>query len=96
MIVSFGDKATEDVFHGNSTKAALRLPKQLWSRIQRKLDSVNACTSVRDLESLPSNQLERLKGDWVGYWSIRVNDQYRIVFRFEEGNCHEVHCLDYH
>lgn len=96
MIASFGDRATEDVFHGNSTKAALRLPKQLWQRIQRKLDSVNACGSIRDLEVPPSNHLERLKGDWAGHWSIRVNDQYRIVFKFEEGNCHDVRCIDYH
>jgi toxin HigB-1 len=63
--------------------------------IVRKLDILNAATSLNDLKS-PGSQLEKLKGDLGGYWSIRVNDQYRIVFRFIDGNAMDVCCLDIH
>jgi proteic killer suppression protein len=96
MILSFGDKATEDIFNGKSSKAALRIPKPLWARIQLKLDSMNASTSLQDLKVPPSNHLEKLTGKLAGMYSIRVNVQYRIVFRFEAGHCHDVECLDYH
>ena len=96
MIASFGDKTTEDVFHGRASKAALKLPKLLWPRIQVKLDPMNASISVQDLKVPPSNRLEKLVGKFAGKYSIRVNNQYRIVFRFEAGHCHEVQCLDYH
>jgi proteic killer suppression protein len=93
MIATFGDKATEEIFNGVSSRAALRLPRQLWARIQTKLDSVNECRSIRDLQNPPSNHLEKLQGDLAGFWSIRVNERYRIVFKFEEG--YEVRCTDY-
>jgi toxin HigB-1 len=96
MIVSFGDKTTEDIFHGQSTKAARRIATALWPRIQAKLDLLNACTSLEDLRVPPSNRLEKLRGDWVGYYSMRVNDQYRVVFRFVGGTAADVRCTDYH
>jgi proteic killer suppression protein len=96
MIATFGDKATEDIFNGISSRASLRLPRQSWARIRAKLDSVNESRSIRDLQNPPSNHLEKLKGDLAGSWSIRVNEQYRVVFKFAEGNCYEVRCTDYH
>jgi len=96
VIVSFADPATADVFHGSDTKTARKLPRELWSRIQRKLDLLNACGSFEDLRIPPSNRLEKLKGDWAGYYSIRVNQQFRIVFRFASGICEDVRCIDYH
>jgi toxin HigB-1 len=96
VIASFGDKATEDVFNGNNTKEARRLPKEIWRIVHRKLDMVNAAASLEDLRVPPGNRLEALKGDLVGRHSIRVNDQYRITFRFEAGNAHAVRCEDYH
>jgi proteic killer suppression protein len=96
MIVSFGDKTTEDIFHGRASKAALRIPKSLWTRLQLKLDAMNASTSIQDLKVPPSNRLEKLSGKLSGFYSIRINDQYRIIFRFENGHCDRVQCVDYH
>jgi len=96
MIVSFGDKPTEDIFHGHNTKAARRIAPALWTRIQTKLDLLNASAMLTDLSMPPSNQLEKLRGDCAGLYSLRVNDQYRIVFRFTNGAAHEVRCVDYH
>lgn len=96
MILSFGDKTTEDIYHGRDTKAARRISRSLWERIRIKLDLVNAVVSLEDLRSPPANRLERLHGDLNGFYSIRVNQQYRLVFRFEAGNCMDVRCTDYH
>jgi proteic killer suppression protein len=96
VIVSFADATTADIFHGSDTKAARRLPRELWSRIQQKLDLLNACISVEDMRVPPSNRLEKLKGNLAGFYSIRVNQQYRIIFRFVAGQCEAVRCTDYH
>jgi proteic killer suppression protein len=96
MIVSFGDKSTEDIFHGRATKAARRIPIALWPRSQIKLDAMNASTSIQDLKVPPSNRLEKLSGKLAGFYSIRINDQYRIIFKFENGHCNRVQCVDYH
>ncbi len=96
MILSFGDKTTEDLYHGRDTKAARRIASSLWGRIQIKLDLLNAATSLQDLRTPPANRLERLRGDLNEFHSIRVNQQYRLVFRFEAGNCLDVRCTDYH
>jgi proteic killer suppression protein len=96
MIVSFGDKTTEDIFHGHDTKAARRLGQGLWMCVQIKLDLLNASTTLEDLRVPPSNRLEKLRGDWTGFYSVRVNNQYRVVFRFESGNAIDVRCTDYH
>jgi proteic killer suppression protein len=96
VIVSFGDATTADIYHGSDTKAARRLPREIWTRVQRKLDLLNACTSVEDLRIPPANRLEKLKGDFAGFYSIRVNEQYRIVFRIAKGHCQDVRCTDYH
>jgi len=97
MILDFADEVTEDVFHGNRTKAARRcLPQELWTAAQRKLDRLNRAKEPRDLADPPGNRLEALKGDYAGFFSIRINDQYRIVFRFERGDAREVGIVDYH
>ncbi len=96
MIVSFGDKATEDIFHGHQTKAARRIAQTLWSRVQAKLDLLNASATLEDLRVPASNRLEKLRGDWAGFYSVRVNDQYRLVFRFVSGDALDVRCTDYH
>ena len=90
-----GDKTTEDIYHGRDTKAARKMSRSLWERIQVKLDLVNATVSLQDLRTLPANRLERLRGDLDGFHSIRVNQQYRLVFRFEAGNCRDVRYTDY-
>jgi len=96
MIVSFGDKTTEDIFHGHDTKAARRIAQVLWVRIQAKLDLLNASATLEDLRVPPSNRLEKLRGDWLGFYSLRVNDQYRLLFRFMSGSASDVRCTDYH
>jgi proteic killer suppression protein len=96
VIRSFGDAATEDIFHGDNSKAARTIPKDLWAVVRRKLDVLNAATSVKALRVPPGNRLEPLKGDRAGAFSIRVNDQYRITFRFEGDHADDVRCEDYH
>lgn len=97
MILDFADEATEDIFHGKRSKAARRcLPAELWSAAQRKLDRLNRAREPRDLADPPGNCPEALKGDFAGFFSIRINDQYRIVFRFERGDARDVQIVDYH
>jgi toxin HigB-1 len=96
VISSFGDATTADINHGNDSKAARRIGRELWSRVQQKLDMLNACTSIDDLRIPTANRLEKLRGTLAGFYSIRVNQQYRIVFKFATGNCAEVRCTDYH
>ena len=96
MIRSFADAASEDVFHGADTKPARGLPRGLWPVMRRKLDLLMAARSLWDLRVPPGNRLEPLRGDQAGRYSIRVNEQYRITFRFEDGGAWEVRCEDYH
>ena len=96
MITSFGDRRTEDLFHGRTTNRIRRLPKNIMDVTVRKLDMLNAATSVNDLRSPPSNRLKRLRGEYQGFYSIRVNDQWRIVFRWASGDAAEVRIIDYH
>jgi toxin HigB-1 len=93
---SFGDAATADVFNGVASRFAWRFPQTIWKVIHRKLDMLNAATVLGDLRSPPGDRLETLHGDLAGRYSIRVNDQYRITFRFEGGDAHDVVCEDYH
>jgi len=96
VIRSFADKATEHVFYGEDTKAVRRLPRDLWPLVRRKLDLLHGVMSLRDLAVPPGNRLEALKGDQAGRHSIRVNDQFRITFRFAADGAWEVRCEDYH
>jgi proteic killer suppression protein len=95
VIASFGDSATEALFHGRGTRAR-RLPADIRGVAVRKLDMLNAAREVLDLRAPPGNRLERLKGDLEGMYSIRINDQWRIIFRWEAGEAHEVSIVDYH
>ena len=96
MITNFGDEATEDIFHGDNTKAARRIPVALWKIAGRKLDLINAAHQLRDLLVPPGNRLEALRGNLAGYHSVRINDQFRIVFKWLDGNAHHVQVTDYH
>jgi len=96
VIRSFGDTTTADIYYGRDTKAARQLPKPLWPVIRRKLDALHRARTLQDLRLPAGNRLEALKGDWVGTFSLRVNEQYRITFRFEKGDAHGVICEDYH
>jgi proteic killer suppression protein len=96
VIRSFADAATADVFYGADTKMARRLPKELWAVMRRKLDMLHAARALADLLAPPGNRLEALRGELQGRHSIRVNDQFRITFRFQDGGAWEVRCEDYH
>jgi len=96
VIRSFDDGATQGVFNGLDTKSARRFAKDLARSIRRKLTSLDAANSLADLASVPGYRLEALKGDQKGRYSIRVNDQYRITFRFDDGHAYAVRCEDYH
>lgn len=96
MIVSFGDRRTEDLYHGVRSARARRFPADIQSAALRKLDVVNAAHSLSDLRMLPANRLKALRGELKGHHSIRVNDQWRIVFRWSGDAAHEVRLSDYH
>ena len=95
MIASFADACTEDIFNGKNTKAARRIPKELWRIAARKLATLDYATDLRDL-STPGNNLEKLKGALAGKYSIRVNEQFHIVFEFDRGEASNVVITDYH
>lgn len=96
MILSFADTATEDIWNGVNSKAARRIPRELWPAVRRKLDQIDVVTQVEHLRTPPGNRLHALSGDLAGLFAIRVNDQYRIVFHFEGQNASHVRCTDYH
>lgn len=96
MITSFGDKATEHLYHGRTSKEVSKYPKDIVKAALRKLDMLNGVQDLKDLRSPPGNQLELLKGNLKGYFSIRVNDRWRIIFRWESKQANEVKLTDYH
>jgi proteic killer suppression protein len=96
MILNFQDRTTEDIYNGDDTKAARSIPRTIWKVAARKLDLLNAARDVQDLKVPPGNRLEMLKGNRKGWYSIRINDQYRIVFQWNDGNARDVGIVDYH
>jgi proteic killer suppression protein len=96
LIASFGDPATSDLYHGVRSARARRYPASVVAGALWKLDMLNATGNVNDLRSPPGNRLEALRGEWRGFHSIRVNAQWRVVFRWAEGHAHEVRLIDYH
>lgn len=96
MIQSFADKITRDIFDGINSKASRCLPIELHSKARRLMDFINATGNINDLRVPPGNHLEALKGDWRGFYSIRINDQWRVAFRWVENEAEEVQIVDYH
>ena len=96
MILDFGDQTTKDIFHGDNTKAARRIPSVSWSTACRKLDMLNAAHELRDLAVPPGNRLEALRGKLAGLHSLRINDQFRLIFKWTDGNARAVQITDYH
>jgi toxin HigB-1 len=96
VIAGFGDRRTEEIFHGESSSKTRKFPPDLLPIARRKLDMINAAHFITDLKAPPGNRLEALKGDLAGFHSIRINDQFRIIFRFKDGQASEVRIMDYH
>jgi len=93
MIVSFGSKITEKIWSGERVKS---IPQEIQQIGRRKLRMLNNSQSIIELKIPPSNRLEKLSGKLKNFYSIRINDQWRIVFKWEGNNAKEVEILDYH
>jgi proteic killer suppression protein len=93
MIISFGSKETKKIWDGERIKG---LATDLQEIARRKLRMLNNSQNIMDLQVPPSNRLEKLKGNLRDYYSIRVNDQWRIIFKWGKGNASDVEILDYH
>ncbi len=97
MIQSFADKHTEDVYDGVDSKQARQCcPRELLSVARRKLDQLDVAEHLHDLQAPPGNRLERLRADRAGQHSIRINQRYRICFRWTDSGPHDVEIVDYH
>ena len=96
MIINFADKSTEDLFNGFDTKAARRIPRTIWKAAILRLDALDGAKQLQDLKFPPGNRPEVLKGNRSGFHSIRINGQFRIVFRWLDGDVHDVEITDYH
>lgn len=95
VILSFADRATEDIFHGHRTVRVFRLPPNVRRSAERKLDMLNAAKDLVDLRSPPGNRLELLQGEMWGCHSLRVNKQWRVVFRWTSRGPTQVALVDY-
>ncbi len=93
MIKSFGDRETEKVWKGEFSS---KLPNEIQSIARRKLRMINNSQAIKDMRVPPANRLEKLKGDLKGFHSIRINKQWRIIFRWINNNAQQVKIEDYH
>jgi toxin HigB-1 len=93
MILSFYNRDSEKVFNGEFIR---RIPKELHKKALMKLMAINSANEIEELRFPPSNRLHKLSGDRKNQWSISINDQYRICFKFENGNATDVEIVDYH
>ena len=93
MIRSFADKETEKIFHQIFSR---KLPENIQKTALRKLIMLSNAKNLEDLRVPPANRLEALKGDRAGQYSIRINDQFRICFKFSDGDSYDVGIVDYH
>jgi proteic killer suppression protein len=97
MAIAFRDQGTEDVFNGVDSKAARKVcPSEVVSRARAKLFLVDDAEALQDLLVPPGNRLEALKGDRKGQHSVRINDQFRVCFRWTERGAEDVEIVDYH
>lgn len=96
MIESFGNRLAEDLYHDRHSRATRAIPKALHRTARRKLLYLHDAAELQDLRVPPGNRLETLKGNFRGRHSVRINEQWRIVFRWQNGNAFDVEITDYH
>ena len=96
MIINFKHKLRKNLFEDKETRDTLRLPPSLRRAARRKILYLHDAAELNDLRAPPGNRLEQLKGGLRGYFSIRVNDQWRLIFRWHEGNVTDLELIDYH
>lgn len=96
MIESFSNRLAEDLFDNRRSKTVLRFSPDVVRAARRKLLYLHDASELGDIREPPGNRLEALKGKWAGFYSIRINEQWRLVFRWHNGNAYEVQVIDYH
>lgn len=96
MIRTFGNALAEDLFNDRTSKAVRQFSPELRANARRKLQMLDDADTLQVLMALPSNRLEKLKGDRKSYYSIRINLQWRVVFQWQDGNALDVRIEDYH
>lgn len=96
MIRSIADKTTQDIYDGVNSRQARKVPRELHERARRLLDQLNATPNLGFLRVPPSNHLEKLHGDLAGFWSLRINQQWRVIFRWQGVDALDVRITDYH
>ncbi len=93
MIKGFGGKETEKIWEGIQSK---KLPAEIQNTARRKLRMINNAQNINDLRIPPANHLEKLSGNLAGFYSIRINNQWRLIFKWENNDASEVEIVDYH
>ena len=96
MIRTFGNALAEDLFDDSNSRAVRSFPAELRRIARRKLQYLHDAADLSDMRIPPANRLEKLKGEWSGFHSVRINDQWRLVFRWNAGNASDVQIVDYH
>jgi proteic killer suppression protein len=96
LINNFADKTARDVYDRTNSRYSRKLPRELHAKAQRLFDQINAAPSLEFLRVPPGNKLEKLVGNMKDEWSLRINNQWRIVFRWENNDAYDVKIVDYH
>jgi proteic killer suppression protein len=96
VIENFGNRLAEDLFDDKRSNVVRRFPTELVRAARRKLLYLHDAAELQDLRVPPGNRLEAVKGELSGFYSIRINEQWRVVFRWKDGNAYDVQILDYH
>jgi proteic killer suppression protein len=96
LITSFGNQATADLFNGINSRNSRKISSEITQKALNKLDILNAVEKLDELKNPPGNRLEALKGNLKGFYSIRINNQWRIIFQWQNGNVSQVQIIDYH
>tara|TARA_Y100000780_G_scaffold232575_1_gene267037 strand:+ start:1655 stop:1948 length:294 start_codon:yes stop_codon:yes gene_type:complete len=96
VIDNIKGKTTQDIFDGENSKASRKVPTELHERARDLLDALNAIADIKDLKTPPSNRLHKLKGDLKEFWSISINNQWRIIFKWNGTSATDVEIIDYH
>jgi len=96
MIRNFKSKTAQDIFDGTMSASARRIPVALHDKIRRLFDQLNAATKIETLRAPPGNKLEKLKGNLKNHWSVRINNQWRVIFIWRDSDAYDVDVVDYH
>ena len=96
MIINFKSKCAHDIYDGINSKLSRQIPRELHAKIRRLLDQINAAPTIDTLKMPPGNKLEKLKGNFQSFWSLRINNQWRIIFRWINTDALDVDIVDYH